>query len=160
MRQCTCKHTHTYAFLTIEPSFTYKGPAKSVPICTNGKEFDTLSSGSDPIFCVQGLTRCLWQGTDFLISHLTSRLPWVSQIFCCKTDSTVSGPECNICLCTSCINFATAGCPCGTIIWCLFSSGRWANCNLPPTLINHLLRLLSFRRWLLLVSVLRAFNCS
>ena len=128
-------NTHTYAFLTLEPSFTSKGPAKSAPMCTNGKEVDTLSSGGDPIFCVQSRTRCLWQGTHLLITRLTARLSSVSQILS-YTDSTVSGPACNICLCTSRINFATAGCPCGNIIWCLFSSGRSANCNLPPPLIT------------------------
>ena len=65
-------------------------------MCTTGKEVDTLSSGSDPMFCLQGPTRCLWQGTHLLMTRLTSCLPWVSQRFCRKTDSTVSKPACSI----------------------------------------------------------------
>ena len=90
-------YEHTYAFLKLEPSFTYKGPEKSVLMSKNGKKVDTLSSGSDPIFCVQVPSRCFWQGTHLLITRLCSRLLWVSQIFRHKTESTVSGHACNIC---------------------------------------------------------------
>ena len=44
-------------------------------MCTTGKEVDTFSSGSDPMFCLQGPTRCLWQGTHLLMTRVTSRLP-------------------------------------------------------------------------------------
>ena len=78
MRDDARVNTHSNAFLTLD-TIAYKGHAKSVPMCTTGKEVDTLSSGSNPMFCLQGPTRCLWEGTHLLMSRLTSRLPWLAK---------------------------------------------------------------------------------
>ena len=50
---------HMYVFLVPALSLTYKGPAKSVPMCVNSDEDEALSSCSSPILCTQDPTRCL-----------------------------------------------------------------------------------------------------
>ena len=88
-------NTHSYAFLTLD-TFTYKGHAKSVPMCTTGKEVDTFSSGSDPMFCLQrsdSLSLARHTSPDDTCDLTSS---FVSQRFCRKTDSTVSKPACSI----------------------------------------------------------------